>query len=598
MCGIVGLLSQSPVAHRLLDGLQRLEYRGYDSTGIATLDTDGFQRRRAQGKLINLKTLVENQPISGHLGIGHTRWATHGVPNEINAHPHMNDQIALVHNGIIENYVELKNSLQDKGYTFETQTDTEVVLQLLTDKIAQELKPIQAVEAMLKDIRGAYAFAIIFRNEPDLMIAVRQGSPLAIGFGKDEVFIGSDALTLAPWTQDICFLEDGDYAVLTRQSVQIFDHTGMPCQRPVKRVNINHDALGKGPYRHYMLKEIFEQPTALADTLHALVDPDQAHFMFDHLILPWANIKRLTLIACGTSYYAALVAKYWFEIYARIPVDVDIASEYRYREPVFTDDSLAIFITQSGETLDTLAALQLAKPHTQTLAIVNVPESSIARSAHQTILTFAGPEIGVASTKAFTCQLLVLGTLALHAAQSRGFDVPLAEIKTLFSLPSLVRQALDQDQLISQMATRIALAQDVLFLGRGTMYPIALEGALKLKEVSYIHAEGYPAGELKHGPIALIDKDVPVVVLAPQNSWHEKTLSNIQEVKARGGQIYAFSNGLVPESSTLVMPSASNAICEAILYTIPMQLLAYYVAVTKGTDVDQPRNLAKSVTVE
>ncbi|MEI8294913.1 MAG: glutamine--fructose-6-phosphate transaminase (isomerizing) [Alphaproteobacteria bacterium] len=607
MCGIVGIISANPVASRLLEGLQRLEYRGYDSAGIATITDGRLERRRAKGKLINLKKLIAEEPISGNIGIGHTRWATHGIANEINAHPHINERVAIVHNGIIENYQGIKQRLIDKGHEFLSQTDTEVIAHLIADHMSTGLEPLPSVEATLKELKGAFALAIIFVDFPDLMIVARRGSPLAIGYGQGEISIGSDALALALWTKDICYLEEGDYAVVTLTDVKIYSSKGAPVIRPIKKIALTAESLAKGPYRHYMLKEIFEQPTAIADTLQSFIDP----LLTTDLDIPWESLERCTSIACGASFYAAMVAKYWFEKLARIPVDVDIASEFRYRDPVWSDNGLCIFISQSGETIDTLAALQLAKANEQlTLAIVNVPESSIARLAQHAIHTLAGPEISVTSTKGFTTQLLTMGCLALTAAHQRGFldDTELAaNISELTSLPTWMQYVLDHDQTIKKLARKIEKAQNVMYLGRGPMYPLALEGALKLKEVSYIHAQGYPAGELKHGPIALVDPQVPVIVLCPTNEWCTKTASNIQEILARGGNLLVltdepgaplFASVVESGGEIMILPKSPSPLVTSILYSIPLQLLAYHVAVIKGTDVDQPRNLAKSVTVE
>lgn len=611
MCGIVGIISQNAVTSRLLEGLQRLEYRGYDSAGIATITEGRLKRRRAKGKLINLKKLIAEEPVPGNIGIGHTRWATHGVANEVNAHPHISQKVALVHNGIIENYQEIKQKLLGKGHKFLSQTDTEVVAHLITDHLNDGLLPLAAVETTLKELKGAFALAILFADHPDFMIVARRGSPLAIGYGQGEMCIASDALALALWTQDICYLEEGDYAVVTASGAEIYSAEGTRVTRPIKKISLLNESLAKGPYRHYMLKEIFEQPTAIADTLQNLISSETHTLQTINLDIPWPSLNRVTIIACGTSFYAAMVAKYWFEKFARIHVDVDIASEFRYRDPVWSDSGLCIFISQSGETIDTLAALQLAKANDQlTLAVVNVPESSIARLAQKVVHTFAGPEIGVASTKAFTTQLLTLGCLALTAAYQRGFldDAALAEnLSELTILPTWIRHVLDQDQVIYEFAQGLEKASNVLYLGRGPLYPLALEGALKLKEISYIHAQGYPAGELKHGPIALIDPQTPGVVLCPTNEWFTKTASNIQEILARGGNLLCITDDVGASllsavldngGKILTLPKTKNSFIESILYSIPLQLLAYHIAVIKGTDVDQPRNLAKSVTVE
>lgn len=610
MCGIIGLISRQPVAERLIEGLQRLEYRGYDSTGIATIVDGIFHRRRAEGKLIQLKQLVSDQPIVGNIGIGHTRWATHGIPSEVNAHPHMSKRVALVHNGIIENYQEIKDLLQLKGFRFNSQTDTEVLTYLITDYLEQGCSPLHAVQKSLQQIHGTFALAILFADHPDTVIVARQGSPLVIGYGESEISIGSDALTLVPWTQKICYLDDGDHAVITPQGVEIYDHQGVRCDRPIKHINLSSESLTKGSYRHYMLKEIYEQPAVLAETIKYYLDTT-GNLLPLEMPFNWKKIEKLTLVACGTSYYAAAVAKYWFERYARLSIEVDIASEFRYRSPVFHPKGAAVFLSQSGETIDTLAALQLAREASQsTLAIVNVHESSMERLAQKTLYTYAGPEIGVASTKNFTAQLFVLGCLALKALQDR-YPENQEDIATLtqglLGLPDLMKQVLDHDEKIQNLAIELAEAKDILYLGRGSMYPVALEGALKLKELSYIHAEGYPAGELKHGPIALIEQIVPSIVLCPSNEWFAKTKSNLQEVLAREGKVICLTDAagamdlnkfIQAHDSIIQLPFTKNPIISAILYSIPVQLMAYYVALMKGTDVDQPRNLAKSVTVE
>lgn len=602
MCGIVGLISSSPVAERLLEALQRLEYRGYDSAGIATLVEGAIDRRRSAGKLVNLKQLVVGHPLEGTIGIGHTRWATHGAPNEINAHPHASQRVVLVHNGIIENHNELRETLAHKGYVFSSQTDTEVVTYLITDYLDQGLSPLEAVEMSLKQLEGAYALAILFAEHPNCMIGVRRGSPLVIGYGQGEMSLGSDALALSSWTQDICFLEEGDYALVTQEGAEIYAASGERSFRPQKKVALPPAGLGKGSYRHYMLKEIFEQPTVLKECLENLTTATS----YD-----WADVEHLRIIACGTSFYAAMVAKYWFEEFARLPVEVDIASEFRYRSPPWHPKCLHLFISQSGETIDTLASLKMVKDaHQPTLALVNVAESSIARLADKTLHTQAGLEVGVASTKAFTTQLLVLGYLALTAAIQRHAShkdaVSQAQID-LSNLPALAREVLALDQDFHDLASHLAGAQSAIYIGRGPMYPLALEGALKLKEISYIHAEGCPAGELKHGPIALIDETVPVIALCPTNQWFTKTVSNIQEIVAREGKVMCLTDSVgaphlafVTENGgrIIILPKDDNPLSSSIFYSIALQLIAYYTALERGVDIDQPRNLAKSVTVE
>jgi glucosamine--fructose-6-phosphate aminotransferase (isomerizing) len=609
MCGIVGIIGQTNVTARLLEGLRRLEYRGYDSAGIATLNKGKIHRRRAQGKLNNLYEMVEHNPIEGMVGIGHTRWATHGAPTQENAHPHASDRVAVVHNGIIENYVDLKAMLAAKGHVFESQTDTEVVVHLLTHFLDEGLSPRDAVYHVLKQLTGAFALGIIFRDHPGIMIAARRGSPLVIGYGDNEMSIGSDALALSLWTQQLCYLEEGDYALLTKQGVVIYDETGGEVKRPIRKSYLEGNAVSKGNYRHFMLKEIFEQPAAIGDTLNSLIDPTTGSIHLPDLSFDWKNIPRLTLAGCGTAYLAGLTAKYWFEKYARLPVDVEISSEFRYRDPCLTPGGVCAFLSQSGETIDTLCALNLATTQNQhTLAIVNVPESSMTRQAQNVIFTQSGPEIGVASTKAFTCKLTVLACLAIAAGRARGVLSSQQEqilVHHLLSVPSHILKTLHKDNRIHDLAGSICLAHSSLYLGRGTSYPIALEGALKLKELSYIHAEGYPAGEMKHGPIALIDDTVPVIVLAPRDAWFEKTVSNMQEVLARGASVICFTDedseitlrNLSPKIKTFALPP-TDAFIAPVVYTVPLQLLAYHTALLRGTDVDQPRNLAKSVTVE
>lgn len=610
MCGIVGLISSSQVSERLLEALQRLEYRGYDSAGMATLVNGQIERRRSAGKLANLKKLVDDQPLMGTIGIGHTRWATHGAPNEINAHPHASQRVVLVHNGIIENHDGIREELIRKGYTFSSQTDTEVVTYLITDYLDQGFTPLAAVEKSIKQLEGAYALAVLFADYPDCLIGVRRGSPLVIGYGQGEMSIGSDALALAPWTQEICFLEEGDYAFITQNSAEIYSAQGEKSFRSPKKVNLPPIGLGKGSYRHYMLKEIFEQPTSLKDCLENLTVQSKLAFLKESPGI-WASLEHMRIIACGTSFYAAMVAKYWFEEFARLPVEVDIASEFRYRSPTWNPKGLHLFISQSGETIDTLASLKMVRDANQpTLAIVNVPESSIARLSESILYTQAGPEVGVASTKAFTTQLLVLGYLALTAALQRQTPSHSQASQSkidLPNLPALAREVLALDQDFHRLGTLLASAQSVIYVGRGPMYPLALEGALKLKEISYIHAEGCPAGELKHGPIALIDSSVPIIALCPSNQWFTKTVSNIQEIIARDGKVICLTDSVgaphlafVTQNGghLVILPKDNNSLCTTIFYSIALQLIAYYAALVRDVDIDQPRNLAKSVTVE
>ncbi|SEH66757.1 glutamine--fructose-6-phosphate transaminase (isomerizing) [Paracoccus alkenifer] len=605
MCGIIGILGQNQVAPQLVDGLRRLEYRGYDSAGIATVDSNGrLDRRRAVGKLVNLSDLLVHQPLEGRAGIGHTRWATHGAATETNAHPHSHGPVAVVHNGIIENFRELRADLAAHGIVARTETDTETVALLTAHHMAQGMAPADAVRATLSRLHGAFALAFLFQGEPDLMIGARKGSPLALGHGEGEMFLGSDAIALAPFTDRITYLEDGDHVVISRAGAEIFDAAGRRANRDMARIDVGATAIDKGGYRHFMAKEIAQQPVVLGDAL--------SHYIKDgRIVLPdsvdFRGVDRLTLVGCGTAYYAACVAKYWFEALAGLPCDVDVASEFRYREPPLSPKSWAIFVSQSGETADTLAALHYCKDKVvRTLGVVNVGTSAIARETDIALPILAGVEVGVASTKAFTCQLAVLAVLALKAAADRGALTPAelaAHLDQLIAVPALVAQAVGASDDCRRLADWLAEAQDVLFLGRGAQYPVALEGALKLKEISYIHAEGYAAGELKHGPIALIDRNVPVVVVAPSDTLFEKTLSNMQEVMARHGQVLLVSDSAGIEAgaegthATLTMPTGAGAFAP-IVYAVPMQLLAYHTAVAKGTDVDQPRNLAKSVTVE
>ncbi len=608
MCGIVGILGKEPVALDIVEALRRLEYRGYDSAGVATLEGGAIVRCRAPGKLKNLEARLRDQPMLGITGIGHTRWATHGVANEDNAHPHMAGDVVIVHNGIIENFRELKEEAAAQGVVFQTQTDTEVVAHLLSIERKNGLAPIEAVKAVLPRLRGAFAFAMLFRDEPDLLIGARQGSPLAVGHGDGENYLGSDAVALSPFTNRVTYLEEGDWAVLTRNSVQIFDAANKPVERPMSISQASSMLVDKGNHRHFMAKEIAEQPEVVGHTLAEYIDfanctvREPKNMAFD-----FAKLDRVTITACGTASYAGLVAKYWLERIARLPCDVDIASEFRYREAPLEKNGLAIVVSQSGETADTLAALRYSKSQGQhTLAVVNVPESTIARECEMVMRTYAGPEIGVASTKAFTCQLAALAALTLLAAKQRGVLSPEREhelVGALLEAPRHMAEVLKQERHIAAVAKDVAGARDVLFLGRGIMYPIALEGALKLKEISYIHAEGYAAGELKHGPIALIDETVPVLVLAPHDDLYEKTISNMEEVAARGGKIVLMTDNegcahnMAKSFHCISMPRVHPFI-NPLVYALPVQLLAYHAALQMGTDVDQPRNLAKSVTVE
>ena len=607
MCGIIGIIGQAQVADRLVDGLRRMEYRGYDSAGVCTVEDGQLIRRRAEGKLNNLVKELAGHPAPGTVGIAHTRWATHGAPTTSNAHPHATQEVALVHNGIIENFKPLREALQARGRVFESETDTEVVAHLVSEQIEAGKSPQEAVQAVLPQLRGAFALAIAFRQNPDLLIGARLGSPLVVGYGEGETYLGSDALALAPLTQKISYLEEGDWVVITKDGAQIHDADNNPVTREITTSGVTAAAVEKGNYRHFMQKEIFEQPTVVAQTLSSYIRPLEQTVALPQMDFDLSKIDRITIVACGTSYYAGMVAKYWFETFARVPVDIDVASEFRYRDPVLQPGGLALFISQSGETADTLAALRHCKANGQTIAVVvNVPTSSMAREADLLLPTHAGPEIGVASTKAFTCQLAVLAALAAHLALKKGKLTEADEreiVKHLIEAPAALNAALAHDEEIAAMAHLIAPARDVLYLGRGPDYPLALEGALKLKEISYIHAEGYASGEMKHGPIALIDEAVPVIVLAPSGPLFEKTVSNMQEVMARGGKVVLISDaeGLAEAGdgcmATIEMPKVHPLIAP-LVYAVPVQLLAYHVAVAKGTDVDQPRNLAKSVTVE
>ncbi|WP_020591934.1 glutamine--fructose-6-phosphate transaminase (isomerizing) [Kiloniella laminariae] len=607
MCGIIGIIGTKPVVPLLLDGLKRLEYRGYDSAGIATLVDGGLERRRAQGKLVNLENRVAEAPLGGMTGIGHTRWATHGRPNEINAHPHASDLVSLVHNGIIENFQELRAELDAKGQTFQTETDTEVVVYLITHYLRDGLSPEEAVQTTLKRLEGAFALAIVFAGREDLMIGARRGSPLAVGYGDGEMYLGSDALSLSHLTNRICYLEEGDWVVLDNNGASIRDLDGNLLNREVVQTAVSGAMIGKGQYRHFMMKEIFEQPAVIGDTLHAMFNPLARTIQLPEFPFDLADISRLTIVGCGTASLAGMVAKYWLEQEARQLVEVDIASEFRYREAPLPEKGVSLFISQSGETIDTLAALRYAKSQGQKIvSIVNVPESTIARESDMVLQTLAGPEIGVASTKAFTTQLTVLACLAIGIGRAKGTISPAreAELSTaLTEIPARIAEILNTDEIIRKIAVEVSEARDVLYLGRGNLYPMAMEGALKLKEISYIHAEGYAAGEMKHGPIALIDENVPVIACAPSGPLMEKTISNLQEVAARGGQIILLSDkeGLKRAGSiakhSVELPKVDPFVAP-ILYALPIQLLAYHTAVIKGTDVDQPRNLAKSVTVE
>jgi len=606
MCGIIGILGDHEVAPQLVEALRRLEYRGYDSAGIATVNNGRLERRRAVGKLVNLSDLLVHQPLAGKAGIGHTRWATHGVANEVNAHPHVAGRVAVVHNGIIENSRELREFLAENGVPHQTDTDTETVALLTNLYLAQGLTPRDAAAKTIGQLQGAYAVCMLFEGEGDLMICARSGPPLAVGYGDGEMFVGSDAIALAPLTDRITYLEDGDWAIVTRAGIEIHDAAGRIANRPVRRVQISAGQVDKGGYKHFMAKEIAEQPAVLSDALGHYLGADGALSLSGEA-LDFTTIDRLTMVACGTAFYACVVAKYWFEQIAGLPVEVDVASEFRYREPPISPRTAALFVSQSGETADTLAALRYCRDRAdRILSVVNVPESSIARESDLALPIYAGVEVGVASTKAFTCQLLTLAALVLKAARDRGRLAPEAEAKAiadLRSLPGIMSQAIATEPQTEALAAALAEARDILFLGRGQMFPLALEGALKLKEISYIHAEAYASGELKHGPIALIDKTVPVIVMAPRDALFEKTVSNMQEVMARGGKVLLITDAEGARQAgqgvwkTLVMPTVPDMLAP-IVYAVPAQLLAYHTAVAKGTDVDQPRNLAKSVTVE
>ncbi|OYY33094.1 MAG: glutamine--fructose-6-phosphate transaminase (isomerizing) [Rhodospirillales bacterium 24-66-33] len=607
MCGIIGIISKVPVTPLLVEALKRLEYRGYDSAGVATLVNGHIYCRRAEGKLVNLEARLGAEPLAGTIGIGHTRWATHGKPSERNAHPIATDRVAVVHNGIIENFQELKDELLAEGRHFDSDTDTEVVAQLLTFYLERQRSPEKAMAEAMERLRGAFALVALFSGRHDTLIGARRGSSLAVGYGDGEMYIGTDALALAPFTKRVTYLEDDDWVVLDANSARAFQGD-KEVQREIRQSGISGAMMGKGNYRHFMLKEIFEQPAVIGDTLHSYLDPATRSVSLPALPFDWARVSRLTITACGTACFAGMVAKYWFEKLARLPVEVEVASELRYREPPLPDGGVCIAISQSGETIDTLAALRYAKGQNQTiLSVVNVPESAIARESHVVLPTLAGPEIGVASTKAFTTQLTVLLAAAMDAGRARGTlakDEEAQLANALIELPAHINEALNMEEHYKRIAENLLFpARDVLYLGRGLSFPIALEGALKLKEISYIHAEGYAGGEMKHGPIALIDEAVPVVVLAPSDALFDKIASNFEQAKARGGKLVLLSDSagnarLSGQAAASIMLPKVDPVVAPILYSIPVQLLAYYTAVAKGTDVDQPRNLAKSVTVE
>ncbi|MGD9914551.1 MAG: glutamine--fructose-6-phosphate transaminase (isomerizing) [Rhizobiaceae bacterium] len=607
MCGIVGIVGSEPVAPLIVDALKRLEYRGYDSAGVATIEHGQLARRRAEGKLINLERRLQSEPLDGTIGIGHTRWATHGVPNETNAHPHFSNDVAIVHNGIIENFAELRDELKADGFEFVSQTDTEVVAHLVAREMRRGARPVDAAFRALKRLQGAFALAIMFRGDEDLIVGARNGPPLAVGHGDGQMYLGSDAIALAPFTNSITYLEDGDWTVVRRNNVQIFDMAGEPVQRQRQQSIATAFLVDKGNHRHFMEKEIHEQPEVISHTLANYLDFVSGGVKDFAVPFDFAKVDRLAVSACGTAYLAGLVGKYWLERYARLPVDIDIASEFRYREMPLGKDNAALFVSQSGETADTLASLRYCRKAGIPIAsIVNVRQSTIARESDGIFPTLAGPEIGVASTKAFTCQLATLASLTVRAARDRGHLTPEQEkamVHELAETPRFANQALKLEKQIEKLARELSQVNHVLYLGRGTNFPLAMEGALKLKEISYIHAEGYAAGELKHGPIALIDEHMPVIVIAPYDRVFEKTVSNMQEVAARGGRIILITDAkgaehaTVKTMETIVLPDVPEFIAPMI-YALPVQMLAYYTAVFMGTDVDQPRNLAKSVTVE
>ncbi len=607
MCGIIGIIGKAPVTPLLVEALKRLEYRGYDSAGVATLMNGHIGRRRAQGKLAKLEAKLQARPLAGTIGIGHTRWATHGKPSERNAHPIATDRVAIVHNGIIENFQELKDELLAEGRHFDSDTDTEVVAQLLTAYLERQLSPEEAMGKAMERLRGAFALVALFSGRHDILIGARRGSSLAVGYGDGEMYVGTDALALAPFTKRVSYLEDDDWVVLNAEGCTVYQGR-TPVKREIRQSGISGAMIGKGNHRHFMIKEIYEQPAVIGDTLHTYLDPATRRVTLPALPFDWTRVSRITMTACGTACFACQVAKYWFEKLARLPVEVEVASELRYREPPLPEGGVCIAVSQSGETIDTLAALRYAKAHKQTiLAVVNVPESAIARESDAVLPTLAGPEIGVASTKAFTTQLVVLLTAAIAAGRARGTLSEADEARiayALIELPARINDALNKEADYRRISEDIlAEARDVLYLGRGSCFPIALEGALKLKEISYIHAEGYAGGEMKHGPIALIDELVPVVVVAPSDAIFDKIASNFEQVKARGGKLILMSDAAGAARlgsqavATIALPTV-DPIVAPILYTVPVQLLAYHTAVAKGTDVDQPRNLAKSVTVE
>ncbi|MGB9390071.1 MAG: glutamine--fructose-6-phosphate transaminase (isomerizing) [Xanthobacteraceae bacterium] len=608
MCGIIGIIGQEPAAPQLIDALKRLEYRGYDSAGVATLEDGRLTRRRAEGKLKNLESRLAQEPLQGTIGIGHTRWATHGRPTENNAHPHATEKLAVVHNGIIENFSALRRELEQKGVKFATDTDTEVIAHLVTEEMKKGASPVEAVKAALPQLRGTFALAFLFAGEDNLLIGARKGSPLAVGFGDGSMYVGSDAIALAPFTDQVSYLEDGDWVIVTRSGAEIHDSSGSIAKRAVLKSQASALLIDKGNHRHFMAKEIHEQPEVVGHTLANYLDMTAERVNLPiKLPFDFRALNRVSIAACGTAYYAGMVARYWFERFAHLPVEVDIASEFRYRDVPLTAGDLSIFVSQSGETADTLASLRYARAHKQhVLSVVNVPTSSIARESDLVMPTLAGPEIGVASTKAFTCQLAALACLAIAAGRARGV-LSESDEKTLahalIEMPRHLNEALMLEPQLEHLARDLAKSRAVLYLGRGTNFPIALEGALKLKEISYIHAEGYAAGELKHGPIALIDENVPVIVIAPHDKVFEKTISNMQEVAARGGRLILMTDAEGARATegqsavTLTLPAVHAAVAP-LVYAIPVQLLAYRTAVCMGTDVDQPRNLAKSVTVE
>ena len=608
MCGIIGIIGRDAAAPHLIDALKRLEYRGYDSAGVATLEAGKLARRRAEGKLKNLETRLAREPLSGTIGIGHTRWATHGRPTENNAHPHATENVAVVHNGIIENFAELRRELEDQGIKFSTETDTEVIAHLVTEEIKRGASPVDAVKTTLPRLRGAFALAFLFAGEDDLLVGARKGSPLAVGFGDGAMYVGSDAIALAPFTDQVSYLEDGDWVVVTRSGAEIHDSGGKVAQRALIKSQASVLLIDKGNHRHFMAKEIHEQPEVVGHTLANYLDMAAARVDLPmRLPFDFRALDRISIAACGTAYYAGLVARYWFEQFAHLPAEVDIASEFRYRDVPLKPGNLAICVSQSGETADTLASLRYARAQKQhALSIVNVPTSSIARESDVVMPTLAGPEIGVASTKAFTCQLAALACLAIAAGRARGSlseDDEKSLVQALIEMPRRLNETLALEPQLEQLARDLAKSKDVLYLGRGTSFPIALEGALKLKEISYLHAEGYAAGELKHGPIALVDENMPVIVIAPHDKVFEKTFSNMQEVAARGGRLILMTDAEGARTAkahtmvTLTLPAVHPAVAP-IVYAVPVQLLAYHTAVLMGTDVDQPRNLAKSVTVE